>query len=709
MSLLQLILQTKLLELHLRVEFRRKKDLSIGKKLNLAFGFILALTLFVGWLGDNNMSRVQMNSEKSDAILNITRLFEEALSAQLRYAATEKPEDQRQHAQTFYALQGRLESGIEDLGRGLSGDLQKAVVGAGDQAREYNRFFIEYERLNQNRLDAMENMKNISNETFSHTNALKILLSEHLTSIIESRDSYTDMLDYEMAITDAVSHVDALQLANLMFLNARKFEKEHILSLDKKFYDRVHASIAAMNSHIESVTAEIDDDEIAQLAADTLAGIESYLQSFDEHASQMDSQQEMSAQMDIAAQKAAVACEAAVSRLKSMTDDGSKIAHNVLFWLCMLCAAIGSVVAWRIARCISIPLGDAAKMIEEIAAGRLDRRLKINRKDEIGVLAQTMDSFADSLQREIIEPLGMLAQGDLCVEVNPRGPDDSLRTALKMLSEDLRVIVQNIQDSSNQIDSGSGQVADSSQALSQGATEQASSLEQINSSLQEISRQTERNAEASKTAQHLTDAVRVDAEQGNAQMEQLNTAMGEIVKASDDISKIIKVIDEIAFQTNLLALNAAVEAARAGQHGKGFAVVAEEVRNLAGRSAKAAQETSNLIQGAAEKADIGSSMAKSTGASLQKIVDGAIKASAIVTEIAHSSIEQAEGIGQITIGVGQIDDVTQNNTASAEQTAAASTELRSQAAKLNELMQHFNVSEQRAGQAQIGWDDPEDR
>jgi methyl-accepting chemotaxis protein len=370
----------------------------------------------------------------------------------------------------------------------------------------------------------------------------------------------------------------------------------------------------------------------------------------------MQLQQDKAAQMAQAAKAAEEACGNAVDKLQDMTTKGSAVAHNVLFWLCMFCAALGAVVAWRIARSISVPLGDAAQMLEEIADGHLQRRLNLVRKDEIGSLAGTMDKFADSLQQEIVEPLGKLAQGDLRIEVIPRDDRDVLRNALKKLGDDLSNIVRDIQDASEQIDRGSGQVADSSQALSQGATQQASSLEEINSSLQQLSSQTEHNADSSRTAQHLTEAVKRDAEAGNTQMEQLNGAMGEIVKASDDISKIIKVIDEIAFQTNLLALNAAVEAARAGQHGKGFAVVAEEVRNLAARSAKAARETSDLIQGAMEKAEAGSSMANMTGESLEKIVSGVVKASDIVAEIAHASTEQAEGIKQITVGVGQIDE-----------------------------------------------------
>jgi methyl-accepting chemotaxis protein len=665
--------------------------LSIGRKLTFTFGFILGLTLFVGWLGDFNMARVQENGEKTSEILHIEGVFEKALAAQLRFASTDDPQERNKQAEELYSLIGELKTNLAKLKKQLDPQLHSAINDTAVQTDAYKDAFSEYEKLSMARDRAMESMKETSNETFARTNELKALISQRLTEVLESRDDYADMFDYEIAVADMVSYLDAVQTANLMFLNARKFEKEHIISLDQKFYDRVLGSIEGMRSQIDNILFGVDNEQITALAEQTLAGIEEYRQSFEDHAHQMKLQQEKAREMAMSAKAAEDACETAVGKLQGMTAQGNTVAHNVLFWLCMFCAAVGALVAWRIARGISLPLKDASMMLEEIAGGHLERRLNLKGKDEIGSLGRTMDKFADSLQAEIVEPLGRLAQGDLNVEVRPRDEEDVLRSAIKKLGDDLNSIIQQIQESGEQIDRGSEQVADSSQALSQGATEQASSLEEINSSLQQLSSQTEHNADSAKTAQQLTESVKSDAEKGNEQMGRLNDAMGEIVKASDDISKIIKVIDEIAFQTNLLALNAAVEAARAGQHGKGFAVVAEEVRNLAGRSAKAARETSGLIQGAMEKAEAGSSMADMTGESLDKIVQGVIKATDIVTEIAHASTEQAEGINQITIGVGQIDDVTQTNTASAEQTAAASAELRNQAERLNELVHNFSV------------------
>ncbi len=209
----------------------------------------------------------------------------------------------------------------------------------------------------------------------------------------------------------------------------------------------------------------------------------------------------------------------------------------------------------------------------------------------------------------------------------------------------------------------------------------------------EIGSQVRHSAESAAQANTLAATSREAAENGSAQMQQMVDAMAEINAAGKNISKIIKTIDEIAFQTNLLALNAAVEAARAGQHGKGFAVVAEEVRNLAARSAKAARETAELIEGSVKKAENGAHMADRTALALVEIVGGASQTADLVAEIAAAANEQAQGIAQVNQGLAQIDQVTQQNTASAEQSAAAAEELSGQAGELQQMLQRFQLQQ----------------
>lgn len=337
------------------------------------------------------------------------------------------------------------------------------------------------------------------------------------------------------------------------------------------------------------------------------------------------------------------------------------------------------------------PINKVKTLLAEIGKGHLNNRLNLTQQDELGDTARTLDTLADSLQADIVGPLQQLANGDLTFEVTPHDENDTLRHAIKKLGEDLTQMVSGLQIAGQQIDNGSSQVSDSAQLLSDGAAQSAASVEEISSSMNEIGSQTSTSAENAQQANQLSVSAREAANAGSERMTEMIGAMAEINEAGQNISKIIKVIDEIAFQTNLLALNAAVEAARAGQHGKGFAVVAEEVRNLAARSAKAASETAELIEGSIQKASNGTRIAEHTAEALEEIVGSINKVSDLIKEIAASSNEQAQGIAQVNIGMQQIDQVIQQNTASAEESAATSEELSSQAAELKHQLGRFKL------------------
>ena len=376
----------------------------------------------------------------------------------------------------------------------------------------------------------------------------------------------------------------------------------------------------------------------------------------------------------------------------SELDTTSKILGIGLF----LSLIIGVIATIVISRAITKPITKTAEMLDELGRGHLGMRLHMNQRhvDEIGQMALTMDSFADTLQNETVKALSQLADGDLTFTATPKDAQDEIGNALKKAGDELNIFVAEIRRGAEQIAAGAAQVSDASQALSQKATQSAAAMEEITASMTELAAQTTTNAENANQANQLSKQARSDAEKGDLHMEELVSAMEDINASGQNISKIIKTIDEIAFQTNLLALNAAVEAARAGRHGKGFAVVAEEVRNLAARSAKAAKETAELIEGSAIKAQNGSVIANRTAKSLKEIVMGSTKVTDLVGEIAAASSEQANGIAQINQGLGQIDQVTQQNTASAEQGAAAAEELSSQAVQLKSMLARFTVRQE---------------
>jgi methyl-accepting chemotaxis protein len=320
----------------------------------------------------------------------------------------------------------------------------------------------------------------------------------------------------------------------------------------------------------------------------------------------------------------------------------------------------------------------------------------MKRSDEIGMMASAMDDFAANLEGEILAAFKSLADGDFTFEA-----DGLIKEPLGQANLNLNQLMSQLNASADQMKSGAGQVNNASQSLSQGATEQAAALEEISSSLGELGEQTKTNAENANQANQLSGQAKLAAEKGNGQMQGMVAAMGEIYDSSKNISKIIKVIDEIAFQTNLLALNAAVEAARAGKHGKGFAVVAEEVRSLAARSAKAAKETAQLIEGSVEKTAKGSDIANLTAEALTEIVKDVSETTQLIGDIAESSNQQAHGIAQVNRGLTQIDQVTQQNTVNAEESAAAAEELSAQANELRAMLGQFKLMEAYRSKARV--------
>jgi methyl-accepting chemotaxis protein len=295
-----------------------------------------------------------------------------------------------------------------------------------------------------------------------------------------------------------------------------------------------------------------------------------------------------------------------------------------------------------------------------------------------------------------------IADGDLTRQVEIASDRDDLGKALNVMHEHLKRIHSQLRVTGHHIHLGANQMADASQALSTGATMQASSLDKITETVSNMAEHTKHNAENSTLASEFTLEAHSFAKEGNQQMQDLIEAMGDINSSGQNISKIIKVIDEIAFQTNLLALNAAVEAARAGKHGKGFAVVAEEVRSLAARSAKAARETAGLIENSVGKAKNGVQLADTTSEALQKIVNSVGKITELIGEIAIDSKDQAERIYQINQELSQIDQITQSNTANAEETAATAEELAGQTMYLEELLGNFKVDEEACDAYMVG-------
>lgn len=376
----------------------------------------------------------------------------------------------------------------------------------------------------------------------------------------------------------------------------------------------------------------------------------------------------------------------------AMNNAHADSSNKVLLSFIVVGVILAVILGVIISRMISKPVKKIAGIADKLAVGDLDVNIDKNlqTKDEVGQLVKAFASLIDSTKEQAYT-VEKIADADLSVSIQTRSQNDLLGIKLTQLVGDLNEIMYNIASASEQVAAGAKEISSSSMSLSEGSTEQASSIEELTASIEEIASQTKMNAESANQANELAEAAKINAAKGNSQMNEMVNAMEDINQSSSNISKVIKVIEDIAFQTNMLSLNAAVEAARAGQHGKGFAVVAEEVKTLAARSADAAKETTEMIEGSIRKTEIGTRIAKETAEALSNIVAGIEKVANLVNNISIASNEQYAGISQVNQGIMQVSQVVQNNSATSEEEAAASEELSGQAELLNEMVGRFKL------------------
>jgi len=500
-------------------------------------------------------------------------------------------------------------------------------------------------------------------------------------------------------IDNAVSSLQDPSFKELL-LSIRKNANDYLLSEEHTYLQQMDEAIVKLRSALQQSGIAGDEGALIEKT------LNAYKAAFDVFVAQARETKYAAAELDQAAQQIELAAQA-VSRhahtggmqkkaaTKAMVKNYGGTAMALVF--VALLATIG--IAVLIITSVLNLLGEDPRTIvgiaNRVAAGDLGLGFYSNTKEVKGVLL-AMQKMVDRL-KTTADIAGEIAGGNLVVKVSKMSDKDTLGNALETMVDTLSAMMAKINMAAAKVAGGAVQMSSTSQALSQGATEQASALEQIVSSMTQIAAQTRRNAENAAGAEKLTADTKTLAEKVNLQMGRMVDAIREINTSSRSVLSIIRVIDEVSFQTNLLALNAAVEAARAGRHGKGFAVVADEVRRLALRSATAARETADLIQVSVKKVDDGTQMADMTAKTLQDIVAAAGKITELVADIAAASNEQAQSVTQITTGLEQVDRVTQQNAAHAEQSAAEAHDLSRQSRLLQQQVSAFKIDESGIG------------
>ncbi len=365
---------------------------------------------------------------------------------------------------------------------------------------------------------------------------------------------------------------------------------------------------------------------------------------------------------------------------------------------------VGVFFSIVVVRLIKTPISEIESAAIRVAEGDLDVEISYTSKDELGVLADQVRRLIHKLQVIIDDEnkfLAKMAAGDFTVdsvcEEEYTGGFQPLLVSFRGIGEKLNETMLQINQSSAQVASGSEQVSSGAQALSQGTAEQASSVEELAATINEISSKVKQNADNAQQANAKAGSISTEMNVSNEKMQLMIQAMEDISHCSNEISKIIKTIEDIAFQTNILALNAAVEAARAGTAGKGFAVVADEVRSLASKSAESSKNTSVLIENSLKAVENGTRIAGETAQSLYQAVNGVNEMTAIIGQISEASSAQAHSISQVTLGIDQISSVVQTNSATAQESAAASEELSSQSQMMKNLVNKFKLKDGSSG------------
>ena len=670
------------------------KNMLLAKKLIIGFGIVLIALIAVSGISYNTIDNASKDFTLYRELARHTNLLGRLQANMLMvrmnvkdFIITGSDKDKKQYNDYVEKTSGF----IEEAHREIQNPERSRLVDKADSAlKDYEEGF-----------EKVVKARDLRNELFNTLVAVGPVAVNTLTDVLDSAKKDNNMTaSYYAAI--AMKHLILGRLCVMKFLDDNA----------QASLDRAKQEFVLMQKNLDVLDRELQNPQRRQWLSKVVDNMNIYTTDFTKLAKVIfDRDQIISGTLDRLGPEIAKAVEDTKLSVKEEQDIlGPKVqaandqAIVFVITLAVIAILIGTLIAFYIIRVITVPIKKALQFADIVAGGDFSQQIDIDQKDEVGLMAEALAKMGDSLKgaiASISETMNGVSQGDFTGRIGEAGMKgelvlikDAINNSIDMLADTITQVVT----ATDQVNSGASQISSASQSLASGTTEQAASLEEISSSMSEVgSRANASNDNASQAAQLTTQTMEV-ANRGNAQMKEMLSSMDKINNSSADISKIIKVIDEIAFQTNLLALNAAVEAARAGKYGKGFAVVAEEVRNLAARSAEAAKNTTDLIENSVKEVDSGVSNAGKTAEVLTEINESITKVNDLVGEIAAASQEQSTATDEINKSLTQVNEVVQANSSISEEAASASEELSGQAMELQGQMARFKLNQARTAQ-----------